>query len=198
MPSPPGRGSSYTCPLNVTRSPRIAWRTIATRLAHASQRAVEPDAVPALDHLRAADAQPEDEAAAGHRGQAHGRHRQERGRSRARLHDPRAETDSRRAGGHEGQRGGSVEAPRLVRPDEVDAEALGLDDIVGRLAPVVVDFQPQPDGDAHHAGLAAARAEAIFCSWPAWSRSWRRMNRSASRQLSGPKKGCSTVPSSRP
>src|SRR5262249_59712936 len=45
-----------------------------------------------------------------------------------------------------------VEAPRLVRPDEVDTEALRLDDVVRGLAPVLARVEPEADGDAHHAG----------------------------------------------
>ena len=136
------------------------------RLAHALDRPVEADAVPALDHLRPAHAQAQQEAAVGHGLQAHRGHGQQRGRAGARLQDPGAEADARGARGHEGQRGDAVVAPGLRGPDVVHAQALGLGHVGARLRPVGLG-EPQRDRDAHQAGRDAARAVAIFWSWPA-------------------------------
>ena len=59
------------------------------------------------------------------------------------------------------ERRGRVHAPRLVRPREVDAEALGLGDVRRGLFPVLVAFQAQADGDAHQ------KAPATLASCPA-------------------------------
>src|SRR6266542_849198 len=56
------------------------------RLAKPLDRPLEANAVPSLAHLRAAYAEPEDEPPARHAREAHGRHGDERGRPRSRLH----------------------------------------------------------------------------------------------------------------
>ena len=117
--------------------------------------------MPALDDLRAAHAEAEDEPPARHRIEAHRSHRDERGRARAGLHDAGAEADARGARGDERQRGRRVVTPRFGGPHVVDAEPLRLDGIGGRLVPVVVG-EPQGHGEPHQAGRGAVNAVTIF------------------------------------
>ena len=122
--------------------------------------------MPPFDDLRPAHAEPEVEAPARHRVEAHGGHREESGRPRARLHDAGTETNAGGARGHEGEGSGRVVSPRLRGPQAVHTEPFGLHHVVARHSPIVVS-EPQRDGDAHQAGWEAVSAAAIFLSRPA-------------------------------
>src|SRR5438034_11382635 len=95
-------------------------------LARPRERLAEGLPVPALDHLRAGDAEPEEEPAArelvergrGRRGQGR--------RARRHLHNRAAEADIARLPADPGERRHRVRAVRFRRPHRVEAEALGL------------------------------------------------------------------------
>jgi len=106
-------------------------------------------AVPALDDLRPADSEPQQEAPAGHRGQRHRRHRRVRRSAADGLKDAAAQLDAGGLGGEVGQRRRAVVAPGLGRPDAVDADAFGLEDVAGKLIPVFVRVQGGGDGGVH-------------------------------------------------
>jgi hypothetical protein len=96
------------------------------RLAGRRQRGPEAHPVPALHHLRAADADAEQEPASGQQVQRHGRHGDERGRPRAELHDRRAEADPGRLAGQVTELGQRVLGPGLRHPYRVGAESFGV------------------------------------------------------------------------
>ena len=148
LPSPPGSGRWYISPSYSSRSPRAMSRTISiiSRMrctGRSNGTPCQPSTTcgplaPSPRMKRSSDID----------GEAHRRHRHVRRRARARLHDPGAEPDARRAGGQEGERRDGVVPPGLRRPDVVRAEPLGLHHVGARRGPVLVG-EPQRDGDAH-------------------------------------------------
>ena len=101
-------------------------------LARAGQRLGERLAVPALDHLRPGDPEPEHEAAAAEMVERHRGHRRGRGTAGAHLHDPRPQAQPLGVRAPPGQRREHVAAVGLRGPDRVEAQALGLEHAVQR------------------------------------------------------------------
>ncbi len=119
-------------------------------LAGAPERVVEPDAVPALAHLRARDAEPEPEAATGERVERRGGHRGGGGRAGRDLHHRGAQADPLGQRTDPGEHGRRVRAVRLRRPGDGVAEPVGLlreGDVVGVVAGApVAEVQPEFHG----------------------------------------------------
>jgi len=117
-------------------------------LAGAGQRLVEPDAVPALGHLRSRDAEAQAEPAAGQRVEGGRGHRGHRGRAGRDLEDRRADVDALGLRSYPREDRDHVRAVGLGGPGDGVPEAVGLAgelEVVGVVAraPVAeVDAEP--------------------------------------------------------
>jgi len=120
-------------------------------LADALDGLAEGDAVPAFDDLRSAGAESHDEAPVGERHQRHGGHGRVGGGAGDGLHDARAQLDAGGLRSEVGEGGDGVVAPRFGGPDEVHAQALGLDGVGRGLVPVVLAGDAEADRGLHGA-----------------------------------------------
>ena len=124
-------------------------------LARLAQRLAVGLAVPALHHLGAGEAQPQQHAAAGELVQGDGGHGRVGRGAAGHLHDGRAQVDALRPRAQPGQGGDRVRAVGLGRPDGVEAQAVGLLDQVDRqsnLCAGVADVEAEAE-EGHGWGL---------------------------------------------
>ena len=132
-PSRPGRGTGSGSAPRRTRAALSRAKMARTIVTYSRSQVsglsngtpCHPSTTCGPDVPRPRMKRPPDSGVERHRG-----HRRVRGRAPRELHDGRAEADLRRLRADPGERAHRVGAPRLGRPDRVEAEPLGLVDEV--------------------------------------------------------------------